>query len=60
MSKTPNYRYNVKVKIKSTNKKEVIEELEALIMLIKLPDTVSCGFGGDSGTCFADGEIKAR
>lgn len=58
-TKQPNYRYKVKLIVKSTNKKEIIEEVEALLFVLK-ESPVSCVFGGDSGTCYAEGDITVR
>lgn len=58
--KTTRYRYRVDLQIKSTNKKEVIEELETLLELVKSKDNNSCGFGGDSGSCYSDCNLTKR
>jgi hypothetical protein len=52
------YRYKLDLQIKSTNKKEMIVELVTLIAAIQHGG--SFGFGGDSGTCYADGKLTTR
>jgi hypothetical protein len=56
--KSPRYRYTLDVKIKSTNKKELMQELNYILFLAETDSGAS--FGGDSGTCYVDGTLKTR
>jgi hypothetical protein len=57
MPRNVHHRYFLDLKIKSTNKAELIEELETLLEHVKKPNTFGMAFFGDSGTCFVDGDL---
>lgn len=58
MARNAHHRYFLDLKVKSTTKAELIEELEDLIYHVKKPNTFGVYFHGDSGTCFVNGELR--
>jgi len=55
----PHYRYFLELNVKSTTKAELVKELETLIEYVKEPNAFGASFGGDSGTCYSEGNFKA-